>query len=119
AEENAKAEDILKQLQANPSLFASLAEQNTDDPGSKSTGGQYENIQKGHMVPEFDEFIFNKPTGSLGIVETTFGYHVIKVDSKEEKEGVQLATIAKRIEISSETQDKVHSLATKFEESID
>lgn len=119
AEAKAKAEDLLKQLQANPSLFASLAEQNTDDPGSKSTGGQYKNIQKGQMVPEFDEFIFNKPTGSLGIVETTFGYHVIKVDSKEEKEGVQLATIAKRIEISSETQDKVHSLATKFEESID
>src|SRR5690606_4825658 len=75
AEAKAKAEDLLKQLQANPSLFASLAEQNTDDPGSKSTGGQYKNIQKGQMVPEFDEFIFNKPTGSLGIVETTFGYH--------------------------------------------
>lgn len=118
-EAKAKAEGLLKQAQANPASFATLAEANTDDPGSKTTGGQYKDIPKGQMVPEFDAFIFNKPTGSIGVVETSFGFHVIKVDEKTEKLGVQLATVAKRIEASTATQDKVHTLATKFEEGID
>lgn len=118
-EAKTKADGLLAQAKANPSAFASLAEANTDDPGSKSTGGQYKDITKGQMVPAFDNFIFNKPVGSIGIVETNFGYHIIKVDSKDEKEGVQLATIAKRIESSSATEDKVHTIATKFEEEIE
>ena len=118
-EAKAKAEGLLKQAQANPASFATLAEANTDDPGSKTTGGQYKDIAKGQMVPQFDAFIFNKAVGSIGLVETDFGFHVIKVDSKSEKLGVQLATVAKRIEASTSTQDKVHTVATKFEEAIE
>ena len=113
------ADQLLKEAKANPSNFGKLAEANTDDPGSKTNGGQYSNIPRGQMVPEFDKFIFEKPVNTIDIVETGFGYHIIKVDSKNEKEGVQLATVAKRIEPSSATQDKVHSLATKFEAEVE
>jgi len=111
-----KAENLLKQAQANPGSFANLATANTDDPGSKDKGGKYEGIKQGQMVPTFDAFIFNNPTGKLGIVETDFGFHVIKVDNKNTKDAVQLATIAKVIEPSDVTQNNLYTQATKFEE---
>lgn len=117
-EAKAKAESLMKQAQANPATFASLAEANTDDPGSKTTGGQYKDITRGQMVTPFENFIFSKPVGSIGVVETDFGYHVIKVDEKNTEMRVQLATLAKRIDASAATQDQVHALATKFEERI-
>lgn len=114
----AKAEQLLAQAKQNPSSFATLAEANTDDPGSKTTGGQYKDIPKGQMVPTFDQFIFSKPVGEIGLVETDFGYHIVKVDDVTQKEGVQLATISKFLEPSNATQDHIHMLATKFEEQI-
>lgn len=117
-EAKAKANDLLKQLQAGAN-FASLAEANTNDNGSKTTGGKYENIQKGQMVPTFDDYIFNNPIGKLGVVESDFGFHVLKVDKINEKEGVQLATIAKKIEASSQTEDLIYSQANKFLEGVE
>lgn len=116
-EAKAKADDLLKQVQANSSSFAALATANTDDPGSKDKGGKYEGVRKGQMVPTFDAFIFDNPVGKLGVVETDFGFHVIKVDNKTTKEAVQLATIAKTIEASDKTSDELYAKATKFEES--
>lgn len=115
-EAKAKADNLLKQAQANPSSFAALATTNTDDPGSKEKGGKYEAVKKGQMVPAFDAFIFDNPTGKLGVVETDFGFHVIKVENKTTKEAVQLATIAKTIEASDKTSDALYAKATKFEE---
>ncbi len=113
-----KAEALLKQAQGGAD-FAALATENTNDSGSKATGGKYPNIQKGQMVPTFDQYIFNNPIGKLGIVESDFGFHVLKVDKINEKEGVQLATIAKKIESSTKTQDQIYSQANKFLENVE
>lgn len=115
-EAKAKADDLLKQLQANPGNFATLATANTDDPGSKDKGGKYEGVKKGQMVPAFDTYIFNNPIGKLGIVETDFGFHVLKVDNTNTKDAVQLATIVKTVEPSEATSNVLYSQATKFEE---
>jgi len=112
-EAKAKADDLLRQVNANPSSFAALAMANTDDPGSKNTGGVYENITPGQMVKPFNDFIFNNPVGATGVVETDFGYHVIKVTGKNE--AVQLATIARKIQSSETTADAVFQKASKFE----
>lgn len=112
-EAKAKADDLLKQINANPSSFAALVMANTDDPGSKNTGGVYENIMPGQMVKPFNDFVFNKPVGATGVVETDFGYHVIKVTGKNE--AVQLATIARKIQSSEATADAVFQKASKFE----
>lgn len=117
-EAKAKADDILKQLQGGAN-FATLAAANSTDPGSKDNGGKYPNVRKGQMVPKFDQYIFNNPVGKLGIVETDFGYHVLKVDKVNEKEGVQLATIAKKIEPSTKTEDQTYATATKFFEKVE
>src|SRR5690554_343911 len=113
-----KADNLLRQLQ-NGADFATLANENSTDPGSNTKGGKYENIPKNQMVPQFDEYIFNNPVGKLGIVETDFGFHVLKVDKINEKEGVQLATIAKRIEASPITEDQMYAAATKFQQSVE
>lgn len=112
-EAQAKANDLLKQLQ-NGADFSNLAAANSTDPGSKNNGGKYPGVRKGQMVPAFDQYIFNNPVGKLGVVETDFGFHVLKVDKINEKEGVQLATIAKKIESSSTTEDQIYAQATKF-----
>jgi peptidyl-prolyl cis-trans isomerase D len=107
------ANNLLAQAKANPSTFAALASANTDDPGSKSTGGQYDNISKGQMVPTFDAYIFDNAVGSIGVVETDFGFHVIKVEDKYS--GVLLGTIAQKIEASETTIDQIYTQASKFE----
>ena len=113
-EAKAEADKILKEVQASPDTFGALALVHSEDPGSKNNAGEYDNISRGQMVPQFDEFIFNNPTGKLGVVETDFGYHIIKV--LEKKEAVQLATIAQKIEISDATGDAIYTQAAKLEQ---
>ncbi|OIQ21789.1 MAG: peptidylprolyl isomerase [Flavobacterium sp. MedPE-SWcel] len=112
-EAKAKADDILKKVKANPDSFAQLAKENSEDPGSKDKGGIYDNVSKGQMVPEFDAFLFDNKIGEVGVVETDFGYHVIKVLDKYD--AVQLATVAKKIQPSEATSDDVFTKATKLE----
>ena len=59
--------------------FAALATAMTQDPGSRETGGLYEQVTQGQMVPEFDAWCFDesRQTGDYGIVKTTYGYHVM------------------------------------------
>ena len=85
-EAKAKADDILKKVKANPDSFAQLAKENSEDPGSKDKGGIYDNVTKGQMVPEFDAFLFDNEVGEVGVIETDFGFHVIKVLDKYDAE---------------------------------
>ncbi|MVX36810.1 peptidylprolyl isomerase [Myroides sp. LoEW2-1] len=110
----AKAEEILAKVQADSSSFATLAALESEDTGSKAKGGKYEGISKGTMVKGFEDFIFNNPTGKMGIAETEYGFHVIQVLDK--KEGVKLANIARKIEVSDATADEVFSKATSLEQ---
>ena len=56
-----------------------MAEAYTDDPGSASNGGLYEDVYVGQMVPEFENWCFDasRQTGDYGIVKTTYGYHIM------------------------------------------
>lgn len=107
------ANDLLAKAKANPAGFAQLADANTDDPGSKGKGGEYDNIMPGQMVPKFNDFVFNNPVGSIGLVETEFGFHIIKVSDKYSS--VLLGTVAQRIEPSSQTIDAIYTKASKLE----
>jgi parvulin-like peptidyl-prolyl isomerase len=66
--------------------FGALAKELSQDPGSKDTGGIYENVTPGQFVPEFDQAMFTdlKPGETTKVaVKTQFGYHVIKLISRE------------------------------------
>ena len=112
-EAQAKANDLLAQIQANPAVFESLVVTNSDDSGSVQNRGEYDGITPGQMVKPFNDFVFNKPIGSLGVVETEFGFHIIKVTDKQD--AIRLATIAQTVEASESTSDAIYAKATKFE----
>ncbi len=111
-EAQAKANEIFAQVQANPASFAMLAQVNSDD-SSKQQGGDLGFFSKGQMTGKFNDFVFNNPIGKIGLVETEFGFHIINVTDKQD--GVRLATIARKIEASEATSDKVYNKAVTFE----
>ncbi|MWB95791.1 peptidylprolyl isomerase [Flavobacterium sp. GA093] len=111
-EAKAKAEEILAQVQANPDSFMMLAFTASDD-SSAQQGGDLGYFGPNQMVKPFNDFVFSNGIGKVGLVETQFGFHIIKVTDKQD--GIRLATIAQKIEPSEATSDKLFALATKFE----
>ena len=76
----ARADEIYAELQAGGD-FKALAKANSDDPGSKESGGEL-TISRGQTVPEFDKVSFELKEGELSKpVKTTYGYHVIEAMS--------------------------------------
>ncbi|RTL13844.1 MAG: peptidylprolyl isomerase [Flavobacteriaceae bacterium] len=112
-EAQALANDLLAQAKANPGNFAMLAMTNSDDPGSKNNGGEYDNIMPGQMVPKFNDFVFNNPVGMIGVVETEYGFHVIKVLDKYG--AVLMGTVAQKIQPSEATIDAIYTKASQLE----
>lgn len=112
-EAQALANDLLAQAKANPLNFAMLAMANSDDPGSKNNGGEYDNITPGQMVPQFNDFVFNNAIGTIGVVETDYGFHVIKVTDKYNS--VLMGTVAQKIEPSETTIDAIYTKASQLE----
>ena len=113
----AKANELLAQLKAtknNDELFAELAsEYNTD--ATKDKGGDLDWFLDGQMVPEFNEFVMNNPVGTLGVVETPFGYHVVKVTGKTELQPkARLAYLTHDITSSTKTYQNIYAQANKF-----
>jgi parvulin-like peptidyl-prolyl isomerase len=85
AEARKKIEEILARAKAGED-FAALAKQYSEDPGSKDNGGLYKDFGRGAMVKPFEDAAFSVPVGEIsGIVETTYGYHILQiVDRKKE-----------------------------------
>jgi peptidyl-prolyl cis-trans isomerase D len=111
-EAKAKAESILAQVNANPDSFLMLAFTNSDD-SSAQQGGDLGYFGQNQMVKPFNDFVFNNGIGKVGLVETPFGFHIIKITDKQD--GIRLATVAQKVEASEATSDKVFTQATKFE----
>ncbi|WP_299800616.1 peptidylprolyl isomerase [uncultured Maribacter sp.] len=111
-EAEAKAKELLREAKKSGVVFSELARDNSDGP-SAPNGGDLGYFQKGVMVPKFNDFAFNNNEGSIGLVETDFGFHVIKIDDKEDV--VQVATISREIVASEETINTLFTSATKFE----
>ena len=79
----AKAEGIRKQILAGGD-FAKLAEANSDDPGSKTQGGELGFIHPGQTVPEFEKAAFSLQPGQTSEpIKTEFGYHIIQTEEKQ------------------------------------
>jgi foldase protein PrsA len=79
-EKNKEAQDILARVN-NGEDFAALAEEFSEDTGSKNTGGLYQVTQNTNFAPEFMEWTFSHKPGETGIIQTMHGFHVMKLDN--------------------------------------
>ncbi|MEM9648934.1 MAG: peptidylprolyl isomerase [Bacteroidota bacterium] len=111
-EAEAKAKEILAEAKKDGAVFTTLARDNSDGP-SAPRGGDLGYFQEGVMADAFNDFCFNNEVGAIDLVETQFGYHVIKIDDKQDI--VQVATLSREIEASEETINTLFTNATKFE----
>lgn len=92
----AKAEDLLKKVKAGGD-FAALAKENSDCP-SKERGGDLGLFGRGQMTPPFETAAFAMKVGDISdIVETQFGYHIIKLTDKKEPKTTTLAEAKPKI----------------------
>jgi peptidyl-prolyl cis-trans isomerase D len=113
--------------------FAKLANENTDDPSGKGSGGQLAPFGRGQMVPEFEQAAFDMKPGEIrGPIKTQFGYHIIKVLSKlpahirsfEEVKGQILAELsetrsqAETDRVARELADKVKRLKNPTDDEL-
>ena len=94
--------------------FTALAAKYSGDASSKVNGGNMDMFAAGAMVPEFDEYSFNQPVGSKGVVRTVFGYHVIDVLSqKDPKPAYKIAFLGKEVMPGDATINNASLQATK------
>ncbi len=99
-----KAEDIEKQLKSGAS-FAELAKKNSDDPGSAENGGLLPPLTKGRTVPEFEQAAFSTPAGqTTGIIRTSYGFHIIHVEAKQQARLKPLDEVKPEIEAALKAQ---------------
>ncbi|MGC1451165.1 MAG: peptidyl-prolyl cis-trans isomerase [Candidatus Sulfotelmatobacter sp.] len=84
AEAQRRAEDLLKQLKSGAKM-EDLAKKYSEDPGSAKQGGSLGWIGKGQTVPEFEKTAFSLPKGQMSdLVKSSYGFHIIRVDDKQE-----------------------------------
>jgi len=80
SEARAKAEALLAELRRSPDRFAELAKQNSQDPGSKDSGGDLGFFARGSMVKPFEDTVFRLRENEIStLVETDFGFHIIRL----------------------------------------
>jgi peptidyl-prolyl cis-trans isomerase D len=86
----------------------------SDDAASVKDGGVYDWFPEGRMVPEFNDASFNNRIGSIDVVKTTYGYHIVEVLGQRNLRRPLLAVVDRPIEPSAATYDEVYRVATDF-----
>lgn len=109
------ADSLLTVLKKNPKKFEDIAKTNSDDPTAKAKSGDLGRFADGTMIGPFNDACIKNKEGDLLVVETPFGYHVLKVTGKKSPEKkAQVAIIERKAEPSNETFQAVYSQASAF-----
>ncbi|UAB84746.1 peptidylprolyl isomerase [Zunongwangia sp. SCSIO 43204] len=117
-EEAAKqlADSLAGVVRSNKSKIGELATEFSDDPSAAQNSGDLGYFRPGMMVPTFDDFVLNNNEGTVGVVKTDFGYHVIYIEELTDREkAVKIATVSREIEATEGTRNKLFNEVTKFE----
>lgn len=95
----ARAEELIAELRKQPGSFADLAKKHSEDPGSAAKGGDLGFFSRGAMVKAFEDSAFSLKEGETsGVVESEFGYHIIKLTSVRPGKEKPLAEVRAEIE---------------------
>jgi peptidyl-prolyl cis-trans isomerase D len=111
-EARAKAQDVLKQIKATGD-WDGLAKKYSGDPGSKDKGGELGWLNKGQTVPEFEKVAFAQNKGQISDpVQSSFGFHIIQTEDKEDAHLKPLAEVKPAIEEAIK-QEKIKGMMTQ------
>jgi len=110
-EASAYADSLFEVVKADTANFADYAMTNSDGPSS-TEGGELGWFTQGMMTPKFQNYAFENGVGDIGLVETEFGFHIIRItDQTERKPAVKVATLDRRIYPSEATEDEIYNNA--------
>jgi peptidyl-prolyl cis-trans isomerase D len=110
-----KLADSIQTAVKNGADFNALVAKYSDDGGSKEKGGVYDYFPQGQMVIPFNDFAFDNPVGTKGVVKTDFGYHYIEIlGQKNRSAAYKIAYLAKPILSSNETMSEANTAAATF-----
>lgn len=110
-----KIEEVKQQVDADPSKFAELAGQYSED-GSAANGGDLDWFARGVMVPEFEEaaFALTEPNQVSAIIQTQFGYHIIQLIERKAATDTEAEQVhARHILIQFSIDDYIADLASQ------
>lgn len=121
-----KAESIRDEA-AKGTDFAHLAKKYSEDPGTKDRGGDLGFIARGQVVPEFEEAAFSLKVGGIGgVIQTPYGFHILKVDEVQEAKTEPLEKVKNQIhsllqnrkakELAHDEADQAYTRASKDKE---
>ncbi len=109
-----KADSLLRVVKRNPAKFADYAKAASDGP-TKTKGGDLGWFTYGQMVPAFNDFVFEGKKGKIGLVETPFGFHIVKInDLTQPEKAVKAVSIIRTVEPSQETENETFAQASQF-----
>jgi peptidyl-prolyl cis-trans isomerase C len=101
-----KAEAVLKDLKGGKD-FAAAAKESSQDPGSAPSGGDLGFFEQGQMVPPFEQAAFALKPGAMSeLVESPFGFHIIKVAEKQDARVVPLEEAKPKIDEFLSSQNR-------------
>lgn len=102
----ARAVGVLNQVKAGED-FAALAKQYSEDPGSGPNGGDLGYFERGQMVGPFEEVAFSlAPAQTSDLVESPFGYHIIRVVDKQASRTIPIAEVRQQVQRFLEGQNR-------------
>lgn len=115
AEAKQLADSLYKVLKRDPGKMKFLAKEYSDDPSVKRNQGNLGWFADGQMIGAFNEAVVHTPIGRVALVETPFGFHIIKVNGKKDYfQKVKVAIITQEVAASNNTYQNVFTKASKF-----
>lgn len=108
------AEKILAEVKSNPAKFNENLKQSDEPNAVERNGSVGWTTPSSPFAPGYLSFLASHKKGDIGLAETNFGYHIIKVDERPESLKYKVAHLAKNIKASDKTENQVLTKATRF-----
>lgn len=115
----AKAQELLALVKKSPDSFADVARKNSQDPGSAAKGGDLDFFARGSMVKPFEDAAFSMKKGEISdVVESEFGYHIIKLTDSKQRSFEELRPELEAAMKKQEAQKKFAEAADVFTNAV-